>query len=445
MIFECKKLNGGGSRAGVTLTELLIVLGVLSLLAAIALPNIKTVIKQQRLSRSASDVQVFLNTARAKAISSGSPYGVIIERAGVNSAYDRARSFRLRFAYEPPAYSGDIANALGVVLPSGNLCFPPQAVPTLVAAANQAGQGAIDGIVKVGDIIEFGSVGVRAPILGIRYATSNDFSGITAGIQYPESNLVPGATAGQYWPQSAVNTQAVTGWPVLVLGAAVSADATFDTAERISRVLLPGSTLEFKIYRQPSASILAPLEMVDGTVIDLTYSGVGSGNIRFSPAAITDSATNDGSGFDAGSLAFDTSTNDFGPIIIMFDSTGAVSEVWQQWWNAPTGSYTFQRLPVSSNIFLMVARGDNVRPGDSTDGISGPNGPLGSDNAGQANIFDLESVWLVINRQTGEISADNVGQIVRASDGSIPGASPLAKLINAVSSTRRYATFRGDN
>jgi prepilin-type N-terminal cleavage/methylation domain-containing protein len=279
-------------RKALTLIELLIVMAILSLLAGIALPNIKTMIKQQRLSRSASAIQSYIDAARSKAIGTGQSYGVVIERSGFDSSIARSQSIRLRFAYAPPDYSGDVPEALAVVLPSGNLAFSPMHAPTLVAAAQQRqaqrNGAVVDPIVRPLDLISIGSVGLTASINEIRFATASDFV-ITA--QNPAEFVVPGFVPDSSgsntsdWPRLPSPTDAqISGWPVIEIRTPSAID--FDPADQVRRVLLPGTAISFRVTRRPRPSILTPMDLVEGTVIDLNYSGIGIGNFTFAPTGI---------------------------------------------------------------------------------------------------------------------------------------------------------------
>ncbi|AMV31146.1 hypothetical protein VN12_03445 [Pirellula sp. SH-Sr6A] len=67
-------------RRGFTLVELLVTLAVVSALAVIVLPSVKTMLSDRRGSQSAIIVKNYLEAARSRAIASGKPVAVVLER-----------------------------------------------------------------------------------------------------------------------------------------------------------------------------------------------------------------------------------------------------------------------------------------------------------------------------------------------------------------------------
>lgn len=68
-------------RGGTTLVELLVVLGIATLLAALILPAVKGLLTDRKGTQAATLVRNFLEAARSKAVGSGLPVAVIFERA----------------------------------------------------------------------------------------------------------------------------------------------------------------------------------------------------------------------------------------------------------------------------------------------------------------------------------------------------------------------------
>ncbi|MBM3967272.1 MAG: prepilin-type N-terminal cleavage/methylation domain-containing protein, partial [Planctomycetes bacterium] len=80
-------------RYGLTLVELLVVVGVVSVLAAVVLPSVKTVLTDRKASQAAILVRNFMEAARARAIGKNRAVAVVFERlssratVGTNGAY----------------------------------------------------------------------------------------------------------------------------------------------------------------------------------------------------------------------------------------------------------------------------------------------------------------------------------------------------------------------
>ena len=90
-----RKLVRSAPVTGFTLVEVLVVLFLLLILAAIALPNVKDLVANQLVARSARGVSAYIDLARNRAISEGQHVGVLIERFGAD-ALGRAHSVRMR-------------------------------------------------------------------------------------------------------------------------------------------------------------------------------------------------------------------------------------------------------------------------------------------------------------------------------------------------------------
>lgn len=68
------------TKHGLTLVELLVVVGVVSAIAAIMLPGIKSVLTDRKSSQAAIMVKNYLEAARARAIGRNRPVAVVFER-----------------------------------------------------------------------------------------------------------------------------------------------------------------------------------------------------------------------------------------------------------------------------------------------------------------------------------------------------------------------------
>ena len=108
---------------GFTLIELLVALTIASVLTAIALPTLKESLRQNALSRSASLVKGAFINARAQAITTGRPFGLVIERRlnDLGSGDPTTMDFvpanyatRLYYVQSPIEYRGDVETAIAI-------------------------------------------------------------------------------------------------------------------------------------------------------------------------------------------------------------------------------------------------------------------------------------------------------------------------------------------
>jgi prepilin-type N-terminal cleavage/methylation domain-containing protein len=94
-------------RRGVTLVELLVVIMIMLMITAIAIPVIAPALKNRDVREAARMVDVYFNGARTRAMNANHPYGVMIERIpGQPNG-----SVTLSYCEQPDPYTGDFANA----------------------------------------------------------------------------------------------------------------------------------------------------------------------------------------------------------------------------------------------------------------------------------------------------------------------------------------------
>ncbi|MEX0865916.1 MAG: prepilin-type N-terminal cleavage/methylation domain-containing protein [Pirellulales bacterium] len=100
---------------GVTLIELLIVVFILSLLMAAAIPVVRPAMETSTLREATRSVATMLGTAKARAQETGRPHGVLFEPM----ANRPAGCYTLFYAYQPPPYAGDSINSRIVIAEGG--------------------------------------------------------------------------------------------------------------------------------------------------------------------------------------------------------------------------------------------------------------------------------------------------------------------------------------
>jgi len=201
-------------RQGVTLVELLVVISILLVLTAVAVPMMQPSLEGRRTREAARAIHVYFTSARIRAMETGRPVGVMFDRLPEQAEACRV----LRQAEVPPPYAGDFANSR-IHIESAN-------VGTMSATVSFPTGDAVGGMIQPGDLLRLNYQGHFWRIESINGGTWK-FSSETAA--FP-----PG----------------------------------FDSSVSID--------LPFQIFRQPVPSAAAPLQLPAGAVIDLVASGTDS-------------------------------------------------------------------------------------------------------------------------------------------------------------------------
>ena len=149
--------NHAETRTAFTLVEILVAMTIATVLTAIALPTVKEAFRQNVTGKSASLVKGAFINARAQALRTGRPFGLVIERQrrSVGAGTPNQLIFspanyatRLYYVQTPIAYRGDIQSAyaypfrdLGVG--GAPRFFIPKVSAGLIFAAAQQQQAAL--------------------------------------------------------------------------------------------------------------------------------------------------------------------------------------------------------------------------------------------------------------------------------------------------------------
>ncbi len=272
-----------GSRAGFTLVELLVVISILVLLAAMTIPNVRPALENRRVRETARSIEAYLNRARVDAVERHLAVGVqFVRAAGQNEA-----CVRLQQVLVPPVYAGEDNGAVVRVQRWGST--QPVIVKILVRA------GAIgQNIIRDGDMIQFGNAAWNsaAPTYVIfddpnasnppTYLPDfppdphgTDYIDFITGVhqtQYPDPGPPTPAETPRYWIDNYVLTAMLINQGVAVPWPVVTAAGEGNTFPPTATPNWSGPQ-QFAILRQPVPSPVAPLQLPESMCIDLYESG----------------------------------------------------------------------------------------------------------------------------------------------------------------------------
>lgn len=232
-------------RRGITLLELLVVMLILLMVTAAAIPIIAPAMQNRQMREATRLVTSFMGAAKARAVQTGRPVGVVIEREN-----GQAFAFRMAQVEVPPPYSGDVINSRATI--AG---FTPGALSlgraNAITPFQQWFTATIDPaelnhrMVKVGDTIQLGSQGYIYTVLGPDEPVgANPPDGVCDNSTLEICYLSPTAFAGKVqfpWLNAAP--------------------------------LPTPQPATYQIFRQPVRTSSPPLQLPEGIVFDLSVSG----------------------------------------------------------------------------------------------------------------------------------------------------------------------------
>lgn len=278
-------------RRGMTLVELLVVITILVIMIGLAIPIMRPNLRDRGLREASRQLNTYVTLAKARAAEKRRPVGLYIKRDPTfpNTAY------QIYLAETPLPYSGQTQDERADLRDMDNDGFADTA--TISDPSN---------LVQAGDLIQFD---YKGPLYRIISASGGVLT---------------------FTPE--------------------------DTSTRRPlpnpKTIAPGSGARYQVFRQPVRSGTNPLELPNGIVIDLQFSGVGATGNEMASAT--------------------------GDIVIMFEPNGSVSRV-----------YGFSPAQLGT-IHLLVGRLEQT---------SDLNGAPTT-----ANLIDPTNSWVSIGHQTGTVT-----------------------------------------
>lgn len=406
---NCSWLSTGRtSRRAVTLIELLVVISIVLLLSTIVLRTISPALMSRNLREGARMLNVLLNGARNRAMAQGRPAGIWIDRmAGLPEA-----SVNLFYAQVPEIFTGTVApfGLVAYTIPDWNVAANRTTVTNFYNVVAPASSSEIwdpsnygrQTVIQPGDIMHISglsqeftlqwSPAVNNWIIGNWTATNKDpVSGnyIYGPVGYTDTVLAPMITQGS--SNQAINNAG-------------------------SSSVRPGVPVSYQIYRQPVKMSAGALQLPEGVIVDLNYSGTDNRpfNVRFKTGDTTGSGTSlapangyrgfpiDSSGNPVTTASPNPSSLDNRPIILVFNPSGAIDRMFCRIWSATTNPPGYQwscEQPVS-NIYFLIGRRDKV-PLPNPVGL-----PDGAPQTTQAtyNWSDPGNYWVTVQAMSGAVT-----------------------------------------
>ncbi|WDQ16567.1 pilus assembly FimT family protein [Rhodopirellula sp. P2] len=381
-------------RAGFTLVELMVAITIASVLTLIALPTVKDTFRKNVVSRGAKVVRSAIDRARAQAIRTGRPCGVVLERQRSrmlpqDPLVDELLPFghdvvrRISYVQTASSYRGDHSQSEGRLLASGELEVFEQDASLLYAAAQ--GMASASRLINVGTFIRLEGFTTRFIVTGL----------VTATRTMPDTSVR--------------NVSRIQFQPV---------DSSFNKA---AMTMKASQTYAFEIEPLPIPAAIQPVELPGRIVLDLSISGTQSQPRHFSVQAMAQQQSgsntwlhgSEATNIPAGSPGVRPGYL-LGDVVIMFAADGKLDSIYADRPVPDNGaapfSLAYNRLVPVSAVALAVGEADGM-VSNPFDIVQYPTptgavnmtgvGILTTDDSLLPNVANPEATWVVLRPQTG--------------------------------------------
>lgn len=311
---------------GLTLVELLIVIAIMVLVVAASVRLVQPSFQGRKIREASRQLNAMFAGAKARAVERGRPFGVWFERTPGNLN----QCLEVFLAEIPPPYCGDVADARCSFILDNN-GTPSPADDFFRVSFNTAECASL--FAQYGPLVQ----------LNQSFWMKYEFRGRT----YTVTRLPPNdAALGDDFR--------LAGGPPPV----------------------PANGARFQLYLPPRKSLAAPIDLLNGIAIDLSFSGLGA----------------QGTEFDAynppPAMAAPTPSPDPNPVIVLFSPAGNVELVYSR--GGPVVPY--------SEIHFLVGQSATIAPLD----FANPTGPPNPRDS--RNIQDQSNLWVTVGHRTGSLT-----------------------------------------
>ncbi len=379
------KLGGLSLRRGLTIVELLVVLGITMLLAAIVLPTVKESIRDRRATSAAVQARAFFDAARIRAISRNREVAVVIERRIPNPAgsavrlQDRYRNagVSLSMAEVLPPYRGDFEDAKAILFP-----LPVTAPPGFTRfEIDLLRNPNAKFMITIGDTI---SLAGRSERFEIAYLDDSQILGDVPANFNDQS--APGPAHFLY---------------VIIKNPGPLVQSPQSTIIK-SVVNFPTQPLSFKVYGKPRRLFFKPIDLPKQMCIDLSLSGIG----------LDTSPTNAGlvPGFSIPNGSTLAATTPLHPVYIVFGADGTLSRIFTDLDLDNDGIWTLTQVVPTSDIYLAIGKSEQIQSfaalsiWDNGTSTSIRSAISSRDKDFKWNLSDSGLQWVKIGLSSGQVS-----------------------------------------
>ena len=408
------------SMSGVTLVELLIVVSIITILAAATLPTFRTVLDQRKTTQAAMLVRNMLESARSRAVANGRPVAVVLERLSSRVQRDPSdatklisitastnadnnfsvynTSIRLSLAEVPkPAEFGDIQFKL-----NGNLLTLQASVP----------DARLTQLLDLGAQVIFPEVAVISRPLLITEVIDR------ATGEFKCDNFPTLPADALVWVDARVKARAAI-YPKLPIIPPLTITPPNTTPKQEF-----SAATKMLIYSPPKPVSSQIVDLPRGTCIDLSLSGYGTDNVSTGGTTLRDARRLFASNWSFSSAA--PNPSDLRPIYVSFGPDGVLESVYANGLTATGGSsFSINHYEAQDDVFLLVGRTDQIiaSPTATADDYS----PTNVEDLGiKSNFSDASANWIRISPTSGSIA---IAPITPITDLSFSLTDPIGQLL----------------
>lgn len=430
-----------------TLVELLIVIAIATILATLSLTTMQGLLKDQKMSSSVRLVRQYFEVARTRAMASGRPVAIFLERVSPNGDGAGAAVVanytvtRMSIGEVFPPYTGEDINAVAtlwdVPFPVNSRMvdedsngifegdgFADQARIPLSAAVSGFGTTGNDGMITRGDTIEFTGSNQRFVIEQISLVSGATPPQVAVTFFNPPKRYDGAIGSIAFNSRNKTFEHSYSGRePTLATPNTIPVGTGMYSAATASS---PG--VGFRVYRKPSKSLVGTITMPRGTCIDLSVSGVEGDLCAMDPDTLLPPEkfpfrlTADPFTLSATAYSVSTGTlkrSSYSRFAIVFNPEGRAQGMYRddRMVQTPANSgdpevlVGFAPFPLSTKLHLMLGRTEQVLIGSSIDDAPIAKPVAGERGTAFGNLMDTGNTWLTINPFTGLMETSPVSPV----------------------------------